>query len=582
MMTVTFKDRIRNAEAYLRTDRLEDSISEYTMALEQATGLRQQIDLHMVLGRLYQRSKQPANAITQFETALQLLQKGRSKEDKADMAAAHNNLAALYLQLEIPKAISHYREALEDYGTLVKEKGQTFLPHLANTHFALAEAYVQDGKPLKAKTHIKDAIRIYENLPGPSAMRARAHYQLGLIYTDEFNLHDAQLQYNKALKVYQSMPEADESSVQAIMAALHNNLGVTYHSMEEAEKAVEAYHRSLDHYRKLAETHADIFLPYEASTLNSLAIVYNTMKESQRAIEMVRDSIAIYHRLTEEYPDQYTHYLATSLHNLGLLYFEDKDLDNALHYFTEALAIRRNLMRRELEQFGPDTCATALNLVELYQIQLESTLDLSYRQKSLELLMEVRDLLDSVSDDRLVLRNMRADCASHLEYFNNVDMEELTLRYVKVESDSLREEIHGTIEPSEKRIYQEALIKLLEEKYELYPGNEEFRKALALAHNDMAWYLLRLERAGESRKHIERGLELDAGLNLLWCNKAHCELLENNMDLALSFYAGFLGSQPENPLELKKVLMDDLEILSRTGVKKESIAQIKKFYLFDY
>lgn len=579
MATITFQDRLKNAEKHLKEDRLESSIAEYKVALEQADDLDQRIDLHLVLGRLYQRSKRPAEAIHEFEAALELLHTEGSKE-RTEEATVHNNLAALFLSSDAEKAVQHYRKALEIWKSAVNEKGRDYRSHLANTQFALAETYVQIDAPLKAKSHYKEAIRLYENLPDLALYLARARYQLGLIYTDEFNLYDAQLQYSKALQSYESVSGEGDHSNTAIKAALHNNLAVTYNSMEEREKAVRSYTKSLELYRELASTHAEIFLPYVAATLNSLSIVHTEMHQSEKAIEFMQESIGLYYKLSDLHPNQYTHYLATALHNQGLLYFEQRNLDKAQHFFTEALALRRKLMLEALEQFGPDTCATALNLVELYQINLESTLDLSYQSRSLELLKEVRDLLESLDDDRLVLKNMRADCASHLNYFNNIDLEELTLQFVRTRSDLLREEMHGTIEPSEKLIFQQELTDLLDEKFRQFNGNEKLKKELALAYNDTAWLLLRMGRSGEARKQLEKGRDLDPGLNVLLCNLGHCDLLENRFDHALTFYTEFLSSEPENSLGLKKILSDDLGLLRKVGVKDGEISKIKKALSF--
>ena len=212
--------------------------------------------------------------------------------------------------------------------------------------------------------------------------------------------------------------------------------------------------------------------------------------------------------------------------------------------------------------------------MELFQIRLESTLDLSYRERSLELLDEVQDRLAGFEDDRLVVKNMRADCASYLEYFNEIDMEELSVHYVKLRANALRDEIHGTIDPSEKLVYQEELTRLLEAQHNEFDTNRELRTMLALAHNDMAWLLVRLGKPQEARKHIGKGLGLDPDLSLLQCNLGHCDLLDNDLKSAWSAYADFLGSEAENAFQNREILKSDLEVLRRQGIDKAGLEHI--------
>ena len=97
-----------------------------------------------------------------------------------------------------------------------------------------------------------------------------------------------------------------------------------------------------------------------------------------------------------------------------------------------------------------------------------------------------------------------------------------------------------------------------------------------MAHNDLAWLLLRLGRAEEARKHIEEGLQLDPDLNLLLCNQAHCELLEEKVDQAISNYLAFLNSDPENPISIRDILRSDLEVLKKEVLKGDYIDKIRE------
>ena len=574
-MRATLEDRLQKAAIFLQEDRLEDSITEYTEALKHPLSSSQKIDLYMVLGRLYQKLKMPNKAIAAFQESLILYKTEKENGNEAEIASVHNNLAAALLPTDVSSAITHYKAAISFYKELVESKGSSYTSHLANTHFALGEAFVQKGNLLYAKKHYKEAIKRYESLPELNALKARAHYQLGIIYTDEFNLFDAKKHYTKALDLYELQESSGNGPGMAIMAALHNNLAVTYNSMDEHPKAIAAYQRSLDIYKQLTSTHRDVFLPYVAATLNSLAILYASSQELEKAIDYMQQSIDAYHSLSDSHPEQYIHYLATSLHNIGLFYFEDKDYQKAEHFFSEALSLRRKMASEEPEAFGPDVCATALNLVELYQINLETQLDISLKSKSLEILDEVKSRLDSFKDDRLVINNMRMDCIAQMEYFNAIDLEALTLQYVTKKASDYKEEINSTILPSEKFVFQQELTSLLEEKQVQFPENSEINALLVMSYNDLAWLLLRMNQPEKAKSYIHKGQLLDDSSHLLMCNLAHCFLLEKEAQKALDHYRKFLSADVGSQ-GFTDIIRKDLEMLLKDGADKNLVNDIRE------
>ena len=575
-MKTTFEDRLQNAAVFLQEDKLQDSIEEYSEALQHTENQDQKIALYTVLGRLYQRLKMPKKAITAFQKSLKLLEAAQLKDQTSEIASVHNNLAAAFLLTDVSMAISHYKEALAIYEKLNKTADSAYNSHCANTLFAIGEAFVQNEKAQLAKSNYKKAIRLYESLPDMISLQARAHYQLGIIYTDEFNLFDAKTQYAKALTLYEKLASEGNPPNAAIMAALHNNMAITYKSMGEYPKVIDAYERSLELYRALTVTHPDVFLPYVAATLSSLGISFANTQELDKAVSYMRQAVDTYNTLSDSSPDQYTHYLATALHNLGLFYFEDRDLLQAEHFLTEALMLRKKLVMTQPEAFGPDVCATALNLVELYQTSLEDQLDISYRTKSLGLLQEVEELLKSYKDDRVVLKNMRNDCTYYQKYFNEISLETLSLQYLTKKASEFKEEINSTILPSEKFIFQEKLISLLEEKQALFPENNELNALLTMAYNDLAWLLLRMNQPKKAQTFIKKGQTLDNNSLLLKCNLAHCFLLKKEPKKALDHYITLLETDANLQENFMSIIQKDLETLVKDGVDRTLIDDIRK------
>ena len=420
-MSLTFEEQINNANIFLQENELEKSIGHYEDALKLASTTKQRIDLHNVLGRLYQKTRNPQKAIMTFSTSLKLYEDSPKNDILSDKASVFNNLAAVYLETDFDLAIENYKQALKIYLNITELGNKEFYPHLANTNFALAEAYSKKTDVYNAKKHFKAAIKLYDQLPDRSAneLKANAHYHLGNIYTEEFNVFDAKFNYGKALVQFQDLSLKDEKAFAPFLAAVYNNLGVTYKSMGEHQKALVNYEQALKSYQNLADNN-ELFVPYVAATTNSLSILYAELKNYDKAIEYGGKTITIYNSLADANPGEYTHYLATSLHNSGLFGFELRKWNQAEEYFDQALNIRRSLALKQPEAFDADFCATALNLVELYQTKMESKVDLDLKAKCLELLNDVDRRLQKQDENRPVLKSMKSDCRYYLDYFNGV------------------------------------------------------------------------------------------------------------------------------------------------------------------
>lgn len=577
-MSLSFEEQIQHANVLLQENEWEKSIDNYQEALKLATNDQQKIHLNSVLGRLYQKMKKPQDALTAFEEALALYDNGPEAENQVERASLLNNLAAIYTQLDTAKAIENYKAALDIFTVLMDNGQTTVAPHLANTQFALAEVYNKKSDFYFAKKYYKEAIKLYERLPEDMyhSLRASAHYQLGNIYTEEFYEFDAKMQYLKALSLFEGLISEGEESFQPYLAAVLNNLGVTFNAMGEPEKALEHYDRALRVYQELSGKAYDIFQPYVAATLSSMGIVHAEMKDFEKAIAYIGQAVELYNGLADSRPQEYTHYLATGLHNLGLFHFEIKQLQPAMDYFGQALEIRRRLASEQPINFDPDFCATALNLVELYQAEMEVKVDFDYKTKALELLNDVGMRLRSYNDDRPVIKNMKNDCDHYTEYFNTVDEEALTMHLVFGKVKELNEEIDSTIVPQEKLVFQQQVMELLTEKFKLYPGNIRLRNELALAHANLGWLLLRSKRFDESALTIKNVPNLQNPPKSLQCNLAHSYLLQNQLDLALPLYEGLKDQTNDEGKTYQEIILKDFDILERDGIHHDGFEKVRQ------
>ena len=351
-----FKEQISIANIFLQEHNFEKALQSYEDALAIAETTDQKIDLYNVLGRLYQKMKNPELAAVMFEKSLTLYNDAMSSEQLVDKASIYNNLGAIYVTANLKKAIENHKTALHIYMEITETGNTSFLPHLANTNFALAEAYTQQNDLFFAKKHYKEVIAVCNQISDNpfDRLKASSYYNLGNLYTEEFNLHDAKVNYQKSLKLFEALTHENKSYYQPYLASVYNNLGVTFKSSEDYEEALAHYQKALEYYMDLVENSTPKFFPYVAATYNSMGILSAEIKNFDKAIFYMHNTSAIYNDLVDTQPEEYTHYLATSLHNLGLFYLELKDITEAENHFLTALSLRKKLALHEPNLFNPD------------------------------------------------------------------------------------------------------------------------------------------------------------------------------------------------------------------------------------
>jgi tetratricopeptide (TPR) repeat protein len=449
---------------------------------------------------------------------------------------------------------------------------------LANTNFALAEVYLKANNYNLAKKHFKEAIKLYtlNETFELDELVASAYYQLGNIYTETFNLFDARVSYLKSLALFESLFKKDNVKFRPHLAAVYNNLGVTFKSMDDHQKALEYYQKALNNYRYLSENINALFLPYLAATYNSIAILYSEIKNFEKAVLYAHKACALYNDLAIQSPDEHSHYLATSLHNLGLFYFELRKFESSENYFKKALEMRRVLAINAPESFDPDVCSTALNLLELYQAQLEATLNLDFKSKCIKLLMDVEVRLAKFNDNRPVIKSMKSDCQYYKAYFSSITLKELELTRLFKKVDTLTEEINSTRLPNEKIIFQKKIVKLLKDAFKRYPENEKVINELAYAYNDLAWLNLRLGNFENAETVILKAFKLEQPIIALKCNLAHSLLLQNKFEQAKSLYLEIKSEKNSNNEPYSLTVLRDFKTLIEDGFNHHDFERIKE------
>ena len=253
-----------------------DYRSEIAMWQETVTKTPHSDAAHFAAGATLQKAGRPADAITQYERALEL---------NPRYAEAHQNLGvALDAQGRNAEATAHYQKALEldpSYPQALNSMGNAMLkqrrlseaiaqfnkaleirPDYAMVHNDLGLALEQQGKFREAKVQYQKAIEIDEGL-------ALAQCNLGNAAVRDGNFYDAIAHYEKAV---QADPRYSEA---------HNNLGNTLMHLGRLSEAVDQYERALE------------INPRYAEAQNNLGVAFYKEGKIREALARWRETIRL-------------------------------------------------------------------------------------------------------------------------------------------------------------------------------------------------------------------------------------------------------------------------------------------------
>ncbi len=612
----TFEEDIAAANVLLGDKKYKAAIDNYADAVDKTTIPEQQIDVYNAMGRLYLSLENVDEAIGSFEKSLEIyesLPDFKVERLKVNKATILNNLGAIKIKTNVKQAIKHHKEALGIFKKASEKTPENFSLHLANTQYSYGDASYAKGDYYMAKKQFKDAIITYKSLKENASVQplvANAHYNLANIYTDEDNVHDARSNYLNALKLFKALSEGQPEAYRSLVGATYNNLAVTAKTMYQYSDAITYYENALKEYEYLIDLDRTTFLPFYAATLSSIGIIYSEQHEvkddydsfglsgfsgfgtlttdnsegdktkkqqlndhrKEKGESYYLRALEIYNELVIQEPESYMHYLATCFHNLGILYDGKKDYKIAEEYYEKALTIRRDLAKQQPEAFNLDVCVTLLNVVTMYQILLEQTIEMGFKTESLKILKEITERLSVYGEDtRPIILSMKSDTEYFTKYFNDINEEYLDIFDALVKADAVTEKITEIFLPSEKLELQKHILNLIYGLYEKFPKNKRLQDELLGVYIQYSWFALRANEITLAEVTIENGFKIKPDSLPLKANQGHLFMLKNENEKARNIYNSIKDLLDEDNESFSKILKADLTVLTNDGVLKFDI-----------
>ena len=604
------KEKIELANAYMQTEDYEKAINTLEKALNLTEEPLIRIDILNSLGRLHLKLENLKQAEKCFQQSIELHEtlEMEKPELKLNAAVAYNNLGVIYLQENPKESIKFHKKALKIFQETLEDKSDEKILY---TLFSLAQAASQAKNKLETKKNYKELIKLLTFKEGKSddllALEAFANYNLGNIYVDENNMHDANKSFVNAIKIYSTLVDKGLENYRPLLASCYNNLAVTAKLMYRYDDASKNYEKALEHYFILQEQNPDTFKPFYAETLNNLGIVWaeqedvnddydsyglsgfsgfgilsaknifeQTTQESklekkdriQKALEYFEKSLQVYNELALNQPEEFAHYIATVIFNIANAYDNIQNFEEAEKHYLKAYKIRKSLAEKEPDIFGLDVSVTLMNLITLYQTLLEKNLDLVYKEKALKLLQEVKQYLKPLVEkfpEKKVIKTMVSEIQYFQEYFDNIDESYPEIQQNLREIEQLANQRDETLNLPEKLILNEEILNKLHTLSEKYPENETIRKQLIKYYSDQSWIAVR-NKNRDKLQVAHRFLNTHFPQNqIVEVNEAHFDLYTKSPEEAINTYQKILEKH-EDRISLAKQIQEDFQILKNDGM----------------
>lgn len=568
------------ASELLKEGNYEALVKVYQDALKQGFPKRNEGEILSALAELYGHFGDSEKSIDHYSSAITIFRELEAEEGRQTyfpvIAAVANNLGILYESgNDNAAAAEKFKESLGLYEQLSEKKPDAYRPYVGTTMYNLGNLYGKKPDYYLSRKYFQQAYEVFKALAeidpiSFDAYVANTLVSLGNSYIAEHDYVNAEIYFYKAAPVYRKLADLNFDNFGAYLAATLNNLAVVSRHTKQQPKAVEYYQETLEIYAKLAESNPDAFLPYKAATFNSMGILFAEMFDKKEAEYRYNNAIEIYHELAQKHPDNFNPYVATSMHNLAILLDEQGRLEEAEKSYQWALRIREQLALKYPTAFDRDVCVTAMNLVTLYQQMLERNQQTGIREKAIALLEDVKPRLENYSTDEPVIQSLWSDHDYYSNFFNNVTTEALNVAKALREAGKLTEEVHGTIKPEEKLVFQKKIVGILQEQFDKYPQNEIIKPELATELGELAWLHIRLKDFDKARELADEGLKLTPDAYWVKMNFYYLSRLnkEKNSEQILEEILSTCSTDHERE-KVRELIEKDLQKLKSDGLLKE-------------
>jgi len=455
-----------------------------------------------------------------------------------DLANMLDRVGQLCYELKVyERAMQLYNEALKNITEVInKNSSDLNLSRLAATLTDLGLVYVEGKDYLNAEQSFTQALNIVTELAAkkPSlyaAHLAKVNNGLAGLYFQQKYYQKAAGYFNNALDIYKTLAEKNPQIYAADNADVLDNLGALNLEQKKYDIAENYYLQALAiqiqlinaEKKSTIEEKSDALVELLAplsKTLNGIEILYHNGNGKTKPSRLYADARDEYKLLSEK--NKVTPVQSVmKLNNTGKFCYKLGMYSKAEQSFNTALEQFNALSKEDQETaYGFDIVNTSVDLLSVYQRELEATKDFAYRDKAVKLINKARQWNE-------------ADTGSYDYSYNKTRINEFesvfkttTTRDLKVSTVDI-ENIGRKLKaiPEEKDTLTmvnglEKIINDLESMHKENPRNQKVNSLLAEACGSIAWLYVFQKQFAKTVDFAKRGLELDSTQTWIYSNLA--------------------------------------------------------------
>jgi tetratricopeptide (TPR) repeat protein len=508
-----------------------------------------------------------------------------------ELADMLDGLGRLFYQLKIyPDAEQFYLESLK----IIRKLTEKNLPDQYGTYLAailndLSEVYIELKDYKKAASFCGEALKILTPLAEKNPFKydpqlAAVNHSFGRAYFYLHNYQQAAEYYNNALTYYKKLAEKNPEIYSQDEAIVLYHLGLLNHESKKYETAEKYYLESLGIQSKLvgkekkatSSAKDEPFVEYLSNlsgTLNALELLYRNWQGIAKANQLYVDAKRDYLQLKEKNKSGPIDSVMR-LKDIGKFCYKLEMYSTAEKSFKTALEKFNTLSKEDQgRSYEFNIASTSVDLLSVYQMELETTKDFSYKDKALKFIGKAREWneLDPNAYD-YSYNKARLDEFDSL--FKNISKTDLTVSTVYL--DKIEKKLNLLNEEEKDTATAiaglEQIIKELGMKRNENPRNQRMNGLLSQAYGSLAWYSVFKKEFTKTVDFAQKGLALDSTQTWIYSNLALGYLLLGKWPEAKKIYAAYKEMYSET-------FLDDLHALREAGILAPQMREAEAFLL---
>ncbi len=430
-----------------------------------------------------------------------------------------------------------------------------------------------------------EALKIQMQLAAKNPVRFSR--QLAFIYHVygrlQFNLHNyqkAEEDYDSAVETYKNLEEKNPEIYLPEKAGVFYDLGLLNNELKKYEAAEQYYLDAMEITIGIIKTNKDALDPGEllrnlsffSKTIIAIEDLYRNWQGTAKAKQSYGDMKNEYLPIKEKYR-QKTSDSVVMLYNLGKFFYDLEIYPASEQNFRSAINLFLGLSAEEQTHLYSFSIAnTSVSLLNVYQMELETTRDFSYRDKAMKFIGKAKEWneQDPTAYDYSYNKKRLEEFDA---VFKNVTAKDLNVTTLYL--DDMENKLNSIGQEKDTTVITtslEKIIKELESKRIENPQNQRMNTCLAQAYGSLAWFCVFKKENTKAISFAQKGIALDSTQTWIYSNLAVGYLLSGKWPEAKKIYGEYKNIYQDEFLK-------DLHDLREAGIVVPQMREAEEFIL---